>query len=169
MDDAFSEFFRQEHRGLIGFVMKLGARQAIAEEVTQSAFLEAYRRWDTIRHPRAWVRTVAARTYFKGLDKGMDDLARLEDSLEDTVVCDAMDIADYLAQRDRVQAALDRLPMTQRFVMAWSMDGYPASKIAVELTELRGRPVSPESVRKARQRAREALRAFLGSNRKGVE
>lgn len=158
MEEGFNEFFRQEHRRLVGFVMKLGAQQGTAEDVAQAAFMEAYRAWRGIRSPRAWVRKVATRTYLKNLDGPLV----LDDAMDEVILADEHDFADHVVQRDRVLAALRLLPEGQRVVMAWTIDGYPPSTIARALSETRQRPVTPEGVRKNLQRARENLKSILG-------
>lgn len=165
MEEGFSEFFRQEHRRLVGFVMKLGAQRGTAEDVAQAAFMEAYQGWREIRSPRAWVRKVATRTYLKGLDERLV----LDDAVDEVMLVDERDLADYVVQCDRVLAALRLLPEGQRVVMAWTMDGYPPSAIARELSEARQCSVAPESVRKNLQRARENLKSILArSGKEGV-
>jgi RNA polymerase sigma factor (sigma-70 family) len=59
---TFDDFFRAEYRRVVGLTLVLCGRRAIAEELAQDAFVQAYRRWDRISaydDPGAWVRRVA--------------------------------------------------------------------------------------------------------------
>ena len=60
--DAFEVFYRREVNGVLAVTMGLTRRKWEAEEVTQEAFLRAYRDWHRVGlmdHPGAWVRRVA--------------------------------------------------------------------------------------------------------------
>ncbi|MEU9874585.1 sigma-70 family RNA polymerase sigma factor [Actinomadura sp. NPDC048021] len=149
----FEAYFRQDYSLLIRFVMNLGAQRCTAEDVVMNTLLEALQNWDVIEHPRAWVRKVATRKYLKAIDHDIHRFDTLEDA---PLVLATLDVAEHFAQRDLVQAALQRLPDKQRIVMAWTIDGYPPKCIAEELE------FSADSVRKILQRARENLKSFLG-------
>ncbi len=59
---TFESFFAAEYRRVVGLAFVLCGRRAVAEEVAQDAFVQAYRRWPTISgydDPGAWVRRVA--------------------------------------------------------------------------------------------------------------
>jgi hypothetical protein len=57
----FVTFYRAEMLAVIRHVMNHGASEQEAVDATQTAFVQAYQVWETIGHPRAWVRTVATR------------------------------------------------------------------------------------------------------------
>jgi RNA polymerase sigma-70 factor (ECF subfamily) len=60
--DSFEAFYRQHHRAVVALACSMTGDWAVAEEVTQDAFVKAYARWDQIRsHPRPdlWIRRVA--------------------------------------------------------------------------------------------------------------
>lgn len=61
----FTDCYSRELPGLIWFVMSLGANAEVAADVAQSAFTDAFPLWPTIRHPRAWLRRVAERGYYR--------------------------------------------------------------------------------------------------------
>jgi RNA polymerase sigma-70 factor (ECF subfamily) len=61
----FTDCYKRELPGLIWFVMSLGANAEVAADVAQSAFADAFPLWPTIRHPRAWLRRVAERGYYR--------------------------------------------------------------------------------------------------------
>ncbi|BBJ37379.1 hypothetical protein SSPO_000970 [Streptomyces antimycoticus] len=58
---AFADYYRQDFLSLTRFVMRLGATAYEAADAAQSAFVLAYEQWESLRNPRAWVRTVAKR------------------------------------------------------------------------------------------------------------
>lgn len=56
---AFDDVYRAEWHGLVGLGWSLTGSWAVAEELAQDAFADAYRRWDevsTLDRPGAWVR-----------------------------------------------------------------------------------------------------------------
>lgn len=128
---------------------------ATAEEgwdAAQSAFAQAYQVWATIRSPRAWLRTVAVRAYFRSaVPETPTDLPpdrpdpsspalRLELGLQERLVLEA----------------LGGLPVKQRQVMAGAVDGYGPGEIAEVLGE------DPAAVRQNLRRARHNLKQRLG-------
>jgi RNA polymerase sigma-70 factor (ECF subfamily) len=56
---SFPEFYRQCAPGLVAFVQWLGAGIHEADDVAQETMARAYRSWESIEHPRTWIRTVA--------------------------------------------------------------------------------------------------------------
>ena len=61
--DMFDAFFSRERDAVLGLAFALTGDPAVAEDVAQDAFLEAYRKWDRIGaydQPAAWVRRVVA-------------------------------------------------------------------------------------------------------------
>ncbi len=59
---AFPDWYRSEYHQVVALVCVLSGSRWAAEELTQDAFIEAHRRWATIRtydDPGAWVRKVA--------------------------------------------------------------------------------------------------------------
>ncbi|MBD2896176.1 ECF RNA polymerase sigma factor SigE [Actinomadura sp. RB99] len=150
MRNEISEYFKQDYNQLVGFVMRLGAQQSTAEDVAQAAFARACVQWSQITHPRAWLRRVAFRIYYQEVRK----TSRLREQWSPAST-PAVDPADHAAGCDQVLAALAMLPIRQREVMAWHVDGYEPEQIALELG------LTAENVRKALQRARERLKKLL--------
>src|SRR4051812_31046471 len=61
MRQDFDSFYRQHRRRVIALAYGLSGSASAAEELAQDAFLDAFRRWDTIGaydDPGAWVRRV---------------------------------------------------------------------------------------------------------------
>lgn len=147
----FSTFYRAELIQVVRFVMRIGATVAEATEAAQTAMVEAWRQWHLITNPRAWVRTVAKRAYYRSVpvrEVVTDALPELS-----TVAADArLEISE---ETRTVLGWLAVLPVKQRLVLAWSLDGFTDEEIARELGSTR------TAVRKNRQRARDALKHRL--------
>jgi RNA polymerase sigma-70 factor, ECF subfamily len=63
LQETFDTFFARERDPVLGLAFALTGDRALAEDLVQEAFLEAYRRWDRIGgydQPGAWVRRVVA-------------------------------------------------------------------------------------------------------------
>jgi RNA polymerase sigma-70 factor (ECF subfamily) len=157
----FPVFFAAERKPLARFVRSLGANPELAADIAQTAFERAFRAWDTIDHPRAWLRRVAQRELAETARKAGRE--RLTDSPPDRAgaVSAAMAVELQAQSRD-VLAVLASLPVKQRQVMAWSYDGFSAAEIARETGD------SAEAVRQNLARARKTLRKALGSLKGGA-
>jgi RNA polymerase sigma factor (sigma-70 family) len=158
-DREFAEFFRAEHKKLIGFMMAIGAGVDDAAEIAQLTFVKAFEGWDAIRTPRAWIRRVAVHelTAARQAVRREAPQATLPDVPAPVSTALAVELTE---EARRVLAALQLLPPRQRQVMAWIIDGFPAVEIASELG------VSPESVRQSHAKARNNLRRIYGLGKK---
>lgn len=61
--ESFDTFYRSQYRPVLGLAIVLTGSKAAAEEITQDAFLAAYRSWEKIgryEKPEAWVRKVVS-------------------------------------------------------------------------------------------------------------
>ena len=56
----FEGFYRQQYRPVLALAHVLSGDPSLAEEVTQEAFMAAYRQWDRIDNPEGWVRTAVS-------------------------------------------------------------------------------------------------------------
>jgi RNA polymerase sigma-70 factor (ECF subfamily) len=155
MNGDFETFFRENLTAVTSFLIRSGAGRIEAEDAVQEAMVLAYRSWSTIRHPRAWVRLVSWRLYTASGVK-VDEVAdtRRSDDLLNSLAVDDLFVLLGDEQR-RVVAALRRLPLAQRVVMAWYYDGYRPWEIALIL----GKPASTvrSDLRFARSRLRHQL------------
>ncbi|MEV0644701.1 RNA polymerase sigma factor [Phytomonospora sp. NPDC050363] len=153
VDAEFSVFYRTDMPRLVGFLRWQGVPLSDATDVAQEAMLEAYRRWADIEYPKAWVRRVASRCWVR----------RVASAPEEPVadppggVLTVTDIEAWEG-RHHVLGLLDLLPARQRQVLAWWLDGFRATEIAVELR------MSPDAVRASLFRARRALENHLGES-----
>jgi RNA polymerase sigma-70 factor (sigma-E family) len=61
--ESFDEFYRRERKSVVGLAYVLSGSRVAADDLTQEAFVAAYRKWDVVggyRDPGAWVRRVVA-------------------------------------------------------------------------------------------------------------
>lgn len=73
MPDGFEAFYRGEYHRTVALVRALCSSWAVAEEVTQEAFIAAYRRWTQVADlddPGGWVRRVATNQAVSGHRRG---------------------------------------------------------------------------------------------------
>ncbi|GAA1651040.1 RNA polymerase sigma factor [Catellatospora bangladeshensis] len=152
----FTAFYKDDVHALGVFLRSLGANATVATDIAADVMGEAYHQWSSIRMPRTWVRTVARRKYLRALFA-----VDLSGEVSDAVEADhGRDIADSVAPHVAACGLLARLPLRQRQVMAWHLDGYTPTETAQELQ------ISPGAVRSSLAAARQALGDLL---REGTE
>jgi RNA polymerase sigma factor (sigma-70 family) len=144
--------YRTEMPQLIRYLMKCFAESDMrdAADAAQSAFAELFTKWDTVHSPRAWLRTVAFRQMLRQpVEYPLD--VQLEPSVHP-----ASAHLELREQEHQVLAALRRLPLAQRQVMALVYDQFSYSEIAGIVGK------SEATVRKNAERARTAMKELLG-------
>jgi RNA polymerase sigma-70 factor (ECF subfamily) len=148
-DAEFTLFYTGELARLVSFLVVQGARPAVAAEVAQDAMTEAYRHWDAIDSPRAWVRVVGSRTWWRRAESDRAEVPR--EVLPEHGAWLSQEASDDIENRHTFLGLLRGLPQAQREVMAWTYDGYRPTEIAALL----GKP--PATVRSLLRDARAAL------------
>jgi RNA polymerase sigma-70 factor, ECF subfamily len=58
---GFEAFYLREYHAVVQLAYALSGSRLAAEDIAQEAFLRAFRDWERIRHPSAWVRKVVVR------------------------------------------------------------------------------------------------------------
>jgi RNA polymerase sigma factor (sigma-70 family) len=159
----FEDFVRTERSTLIWFLMSQhGAAPHEAEEAAHLTMIKAWRKWETITHPKQWVYTVAAREYFRSSPK--TDTHRAHDVAVEEIISERPEASHAPSAADRVVfseqdrlvcAEIAKLPPTQRQVAELRYGGYSNREIA----DLLG--VDPSAVRHNVLRARSRLRHLL--------
>ncbi|MEU2625327.1 sigma-70 family RNA polymerase sigma factor [Streptomyces sp. NPDC007157] len=151
-DEEFSAFYRANLRSLIGFLISHGAGVQVAADIAQAVMTDAYRNWDRISHPKAWVHKAASRALVRrvaSVEEPVDDVP------EPTSLVPRPDaIGEWEAQYDALPM-LRSLPMKQRQVMAWTLAGFTPADIAEHL----GLPA--ENVRANLAKARRTAAGYL--------
>jgi RNA polymerase sigma-70 factor (ECF subfamily) len=148
-DLEFALFYRSDMAKLVGFLIVHGARPAVAADLAQDAMTDAYRQWDTIDVPRAWVRTVASRKWWRRAER--DQTEFLQDELPEPSPLLSAEESAEIENRHTFLALVRTLPLSQRQVMAWTYDGYQPTEIAALLGK------DPATVRSTLRDARAAL------------
>ena len=112
----FDDFYRQEHRQVLGLAFVLTGSLPVAEDVAQDAFTAAFRHWRTVAAcdaPGAWVRRVACNRAASVVRRRLVEaraLVRLAWRTETTIELDEGDEAFWQAVR--------RLPARQAQAVA---------------------------------------------------
>lgn len=135
----FHAFFRTHTLQVERFLVNQGATRHDAEDATQQAMHDLYRRWTLIRHPRPWIYR-AARGHFlrnaarKRREQPHDDMQLVCDTATARTALNETprrnDLEGSCEETQWVVARLQQLPPVQRQVMALKMDGYEAPEIA---------------------------------------
>jgi RNA polymerase sigma factor (sigma-70 family) len=152
--ETFEAFFRSDFPRLVAFLRLIGATSAEAEDAAMEAFVSAFRDWDSITQPRAWIRVVAQRALMKS--RVRHDRA---DSAFMAIHRPTNPAAEW-SERENVIEMLRALPQRQRIVMAYAIDGFDSEEIA----QLLG--ISPQTVRSNLRHARKSLAARLAQQKK---
>jgi RNA polymerase sigma factor (sigma-70 family) len=155
-DAEFAAFYRAEMSAVVRHVMNQGAGEQEAVDAAQTAFVQAYQVWETISHPRAWLRTVATRAFLRSRPWNREipaDSSMIEGAAAGLVIGKV----EFSTEEQAVLEALAGLPHRQREAMAWHFDGFTPTEIA----EMLG--TSPAAVRQSLARARRNLARRLGT------
>lgn len=151
---AYAAFYRAQASGLVRFLVWMGARLSDAADLAQDTMIEAFDKWQTIEHPRGWVRRVASRKYLRRCLNRAEEPVDQVDGRPLLPACH--DLADW-EQHGEILRLLALLPPRQRQVMAWTYDGYEPHEIAAELG------ITAEAVRSSLKLARRKLAQQLPS------
>jgi RNA polymerase sigma factor (sigma-70 family) len=160
--EQFSAFYQTEFVRVVRFMIKTQTRATVdeAKDAAQTAFTEAWRKWNEIRDPRGWVRTVATRAYLKSIPR----CEVMSGSPIDCPLPEAPQAELLISENTQVvRDLLAILPMSQRLAMAWMADGFSVKEIAGELG------TTPGAVRQNISRARSALKERLRISSEGGE
>jgi RNA polymerase sigma factor (sigma-70 family) len=153
-EDGFASFYLERFGRTMVMLIVMGASRADAEDAVQEAMFLAWRQWDKIERPDAWVRKVAIRTYCKQVGIRRQTVP-LDESRHQAVV-DGSD-PSLFAEQQQVLRTLRSLPVEQRMVMALHYDEATCEEIAT----LTDKP--PATVRSLRRHARKALKEMMSS------
>lgn len=151
---AFDRLYRRHHLEVFRAALRATGDRDEAEEVTQSAFLDAYRAWmrgDLPREPRAWLFAIAENTRRRRYRlRASHPAEQLPDE-----IADERGAADAPSARE-IHAALQELPERQRAVVVLrEIGGLSYDEIAAELD------LTVAAVQMLLFRARRALRSRL--------
>ncbi|HEX3285404.1 MAG TPA: sigma-70 family RNA polymerase sigma factor, partial [Mycobacterium sp.] len=147
---SFDDFYKREHRHVLGLAFVLTGNQWVAEDTAQEAFTAAFRHWRSIvayDSPGAWVRRVTCNRAASALRRRVREakaLIRLAGRTQTHIELDEGDEAFWQAVR--------RLPARQAQAVAlYYMEDYSVKEISEVLD------CSEGTVKTHLSRAREAV------------
>ncbi|MGW6460868.1 RNA polymerase sigma factor [Streptomyces sp. NPDC055078] len=153
--DLAESLHQAEYPGLVRFLLLSGASWNEAQDAAQDAFTQMCRPDTRVTYPKAWLRTVAWRSWLRQQVRPEDPCAEVPDVRSPHWQTPAH-AAELGTEERTVIEHLLRLPAKQRAALAWNLDGFTAQESA----EAMG--ITPEAVRQNLARARSALKALLG-------
>lgn len=165
--EAFRQLWEAHHAAAMAAALRLCHQRALAEEITQGAFLLAWRglsRFQKGSPFRPWLMRILYRHTLDVMEKQRTYLQplSLDNALEPKVPfgseshMEQADPQEQVAQREEVQQALAQLGAEQRRVIALR---YGADLTEVDIARVLGWPVG--TVKSRLNRARERLRVLL--------
>jgi RNA polymerase sigma-70 factor (ECF subfamily) len=145
----------EQYPALVRFLLLHGASWPEAQDAAQDAFTRMCAPGLSLTYPRAWLRTVAWRSWVSQQIKPEDACAEIPEP-ETTLRWQTPAHAAELGEEERqVIALLLLLPAKQRAAMAWHLDGFTTEESA------RAMGTTQAAVRQNLTRARAALREGL--------
>lgn len=151
--DLAEYLHHDEFPGLVRFLLLQGASWSEAQDAAQDAFTQMCRPGTHIRHPKAWLRTVAWRSLLRQQVRHEDSFADVPETVANWHT--PAHAAEVGVEERRVIELLLRLPAKQRAILAWTLDGFTAQESA----EAMG--ITHEAARQNLSRARAALKGQL--------
>jgi RNA polymerase sigma-70 factor, ECF subfamily len=165
--EAFRHLWETHHAAAMAVALRLCHQRALAEEITQGAFLLAWRglpRFQKGSPFRPWLMRILFRHALDVMEKQRTYLrpVSLDDAIETEVSSGTdshvrqVDLQEQVAQREEVQQALAQLSAEQRQVIALR---YGADLTEADIAQVLSWPIG--TVKSRLNRARERLRELL--------
>lgn len=165
--EAFRHLWESHHAVAMAAALRLCHQRALAEEITQGAFLLAWRGLPRFQkgYPfRPWLMRILYRHALDEMEKqrtylqpiSLDYAVGSEVQLGLDSHLEQVDLQEQIAQREEVRQALAQLSAEQRRVIALR---YGADLTEVDIAQVLGWPVG--TVKSRLNRARERLRELL--------
>jgi len=172
--DAFSDLVKKYQKGTHALAWRKTGDFHIAQEITQDAFLTAYKKLGTLRNHKAfagWLYVIVARLSSDWLRKNRLTMESLDADTTNTV--DKVSYSQYVAEeqateadetrREVVKELLKKLPESERTVITLHYLGEMTIKAVSEFLG-----VSPNTVKSRLRRARNRLKKEEGIIRENL-
>ena len=170
--EAFRHLWENHHAVAMAAALRLCHQRALAEEITQGAFLLAWRglpRFQKGNPFRPWLMRILYRHALDVMEKqrayqrplSLDHVIEPEVPSDSGSFMQQTDLQEQVAQREEVRQALARLDAEQRRVIALR---YGADLTEVDIAQALGLPVG--TVKSRLNRARARLRVLLNDGEK---
>lgn len=135
--DSVVELFEAHFHRLFRYLDRLSGEPELAADLAQEAFVRLHRRGSLPDQPEAWLITVAMNLFRNARTTGarrrkLLTLARAEAVLADPPPTPGQ-AAEAQESRERVRAAIDRLPERERRMLLLHAEGYSYRDIASAL------------------------------------
>lgn len=172
--EAFRQLWESHHAVAMAAALRLCHQRAMAEEITQGAFLLAWKGLPCFQrnHPfRPWLMRILYRHALDVMEKqrlymhpiSLDDALSEEMQFSSHQVIAQTDMQELVAQREEVRMALGQLSSEQRRVIALR---YGADLTEIDIAQILHWPIG--TVKSRLNRARERLRMLLDDGRRHV-
>ena len=152
---SWEDLYKAEMPRLVRYLMKCFGDSDMrdAADAAHNAFVELFTNWDTVRSPRAWLRTVAFRQMLRQNASAEYPLDVLRHEPATVPASARLELGE---ETQAVLGGLRRLPLAQRQVLALIYDQFSYSEIAQIMS------ISQAAVRKNAERARRRMSELLG-------
>lgn len=135
--ERFIAMFEAEYPRLYRYLDRLSGEPELAADLAQEAFVRLHRRGEMPDRPELWLVTVALNLFrneksTRTRRRRLLTLSRSEAVLADPGPSPAQ-VAEVAESRERVRAAIDRLPERERRLLLLSAEGYSYRDMASAL------------------------------------
>ena len=151
---GFEAFYLREYHAVVQLAYALSGSRLAAEDLAQEAFLGAFRDWERIHHPSAWVRKVVVRRAGRTAHRWLLEAGALARLLAGRGPA----VAELPEKDAEVWRAVRALPRRQAQVIALR---YVADASVAEIAQVLG--LAEGTVKAQLHRARHALAGRLAS------
>lgn len=169
--EAFRQLWEAHHAYAMAVALRLCHQRALAEEITQGAFLLAWRGLSSFQHGhtfRPWLMRILYRHALDVMEKqrtyqqslSLQEFMVAEAQFDTSSHLDGPDLQEVVARREELRQALTQLSPDQRRVIALR---YGADLTELDIAQVLGWPVG--TVKSRLNRARERLRVLLHETR----
>ena len=170
--EAFRQLWEMHHAVAMASALRLCHQRALAEEITQGAFLLPWRGLPRFQHGspfRPWLLRILYRHALDVMEKqrtylrpvSLEEIIELEQHLAPDSRVEGGDLQEQVAQREEVRQALAKLSADQRRVIALR---YGADMTESDIAQVLDWPIG--TVKSRLNRARQQLRILLMDDRR---